>query len=53
MICVSVSSLQLCDSGLRRARNGNNEDGEVHVYCKISCFCSIDVGDSGLIGYAV
>lgn len=49
-----VSSLQLCDSGLRCVRNGNNEDSQVHVYCKISCFHSINVEDSGLlIGYAM
>ena len=54
MICVSVSNLQLCDCGLRCVRNGNNEDNRVHAYCKISCFYSIDVEDSGfLIGYAV
>jgi len=54
MICVFVSSLQFCDSGFRYVRNGNNEDSQVHVYCKISCFYSIVVEDSGLlIGYAV
>jgi len=54
MICVSVSNLQLYDCGLRCLRNGNNEDSQVHVYCKMSCFHSIDVEDSGfLTGYAV